>query len=168
MWELAFGKNGLLKISEDLAFCSAPWGPFRGCGRSVAAVAHHFILVEVNCYSSVVSDALVTSWTVARQASLLPGVSRQEWVTIFFSRESSQPRDQTCISCIGRWTLPLSHQGRPVEVNGRCQFVGDRTLRTPRERASRGDWRRMTTDVGGSQWVVASEKPKVESFKKEG
>ena len=65
-------------------------------------------------------------------------------------------------------SLPLSHQGRPVEVNGRCQFVGDRTLRTPRERASRGDWRRMTTDVGGSQWVVASEKPKVESFKKKG
>ena len=31
-----------------------------------------------------------------------------EWVAISFSRESSQPRDQTCmscVSCIGRWIL---------------------------------------------------------------
>ena len=28
-----------------------------------------------------------------------------EWVAISFSREFSQPRDQTCISCIGRWIL---------------------------------------------------------------
>ena len=31
-----------------------------------------------------------------------------EWVAISYSRESSQPRDQThisCISCIGRWIL---------------------------------------------------------------
>ena len=26
-----------------------------------------------------------------------------EWVVISFSKESSQPRDQTSISCIGRW-----------------------------------------------------------------
>ena len=36
-----------------------------------------------------------------------------EWIiTIPFSRGSSQPRDQTQISCIGRWILyHLSHQG---------------------------------------------------------
>ena len=28
-----------------------------------------------------------------------------EWVAIFYYRGSSQPRDQTCISCIGRWIL---------------------------------------------------------------
>ena len=28
-----------------------------------------------------------------------------EWVAIAFSRGSSQPRDQTCISCTGRWVL---------------------------------------------------------------
>ena len=28
-----------------------------------------------------------------------------EWVAISFSRGSSQPRDQTCISCIDRWIL---------------------------------------------------------------
>ena len=40
-----------------------------------------------------------------------------EWLAILFSRESSWPRDQTCvpyISCIGRQvlSLPLSHLGR--------------------------------------------------------
>ena len=28
-----------------------------------------------------------------------------EWAAISFSRGSFQPRDQTCISCIGRWIL---------------------------------------------------------------
>ena len=35
-----------------------------------------------------------------------------EWVAISSSRGSSQPRDQTwvsCVSCIGSWILPLSH-----------------------------------------------------------
>ena len=38
-----------------------------------------------------------------------------EWVVIFFSRGSSRPRDQTLISCIGRWIffLPLNHLGSP-------------------------------------------------------
>ena len=33
------------------------------------------------------------------------------WVSISFSRDSSWPRDRNHISCIGRQTLPLSHQG---------------------------------------------------------
>ena len=28
-----------------------------------------------------------------------------EWISISFSRQSSLPRDQTCISCTGRWVL---------------------------------------------------------------
>ena len=37
-----------------------------------------------------------------------------EWVAISFSGGSSQPRDWTGFSCIGRWFfLPLSHQGSP-------------------------------------------------------
>ena len=37
-----------------------------------------------------------------------------EWVTIPFSRGSSQPSDQTQVSCIGRQILYcLSHQGSP-------------------------------------------------------
>ena len=41
-----------------------------------------------------------------------------EWVAISFSRGSSQPRDQTYISCIGRWIL--YHQARPTL----CQMLG--------------------------------------------
>ena len=36
-----------------------------------------------------------------------------EWVVISFSRRSAQPKDRTSVSCLGRWTLPLSHQGSP-------------------------------------------------------
>ena len=37
-----------------------------------------------------------------------------EWVAFSFSRGSSQPRERTYVSCIGRRILkPLSHQGSP-------------------------------------------------------
>ena len=57
-------------------------------------------LVMPNSYS--------TPWTVSHQASSVHGISQArilEWVAIFFSRESSQPRDKTCVSCIGRQIL---------------------------------------------------------------
>ena len=42
----------------------------------------------------------------------IPQARILEWVAISFSRGYSQPRDRTCISCIGRWIfLPLSCQG---------------------------------------------------------
>ena len=47
-----------------------------------------------------------------------PGSSAPWDSSIFFSRGSSQPRDQTqvsCISCTGRW--PLSHQGSHVNIS---------------------------------------------------
>ena len=40
--------------------------------------------------------------------SSVPGISQArilEWVAISFSRVPSLPRDETCISCIGRWIL---------------------------------------------------------------
>ena len=44
-----------------------------------------------------------------------------EWVTMLSSRESSQPRNQTCISyvsCIGRWVLcHYCHLGNPIIYN---------------------------------------------------
>ena len=58
-----------------------------------------------------------TPWTVAHQVSLSMGFSRQEyWSGLPFPSPggSSRPRDWTCISCIGRWSLYyLSHQGSP-------------------------------------------------------
>ena len=50
----------------------------------------------------------VTPRTVARQPPLSVGFPRPrilEWVAISFSRESSRPRDQTHVSCIGRRIL---------------------------------------------------------------
>ena len=41
-----------------------------------------------------------------------------EWFVISFSRGSSQPRDWTCVSCIGREILyPLGHLGSPLVCN---------------------------------------------------
>ena len=41
-----------------------------------------------------------------------------EWVAIVFSRRSSQPRDRTHVSCIGRWVLlPLHHLGSPIYIS---------------------------------------------------
>ena len=47
------------------------------------------------------------------------GFSRQEyWSAISSSRGFFQPRDQTCISCLGRWVLyHLSHRGRPIHTH---------------------------------------------------
>ena len=45
----------------------------------------------------------VTPWTVAHQAPLSTGLLQAripEWVAMPSSRESSQPRDQTQVSCI--------------------------------------------------------------------
>ena len=53
----------------------------------------------------------VTPWTAALQASLSMGIHQArilEWVAISSTRGSSQPKDQTqvsCVSCIGRRIL---------------------------------------------------------------
>ena len=65
----------------------------------------------------------VTPWTVAHQAPLSMGFSRQEileWVAIFFSRGSSRSRDRTQVSCIaGRcfnlWATREAHNGKAVQ-----------------------------------------------------
>ena len=49
-----------------------------------------------------------TLWTVARQAPLSMGLLQArvlEWVAMPSSRGSSQPRDRTCVSCMGRRIL---------------------------------------------------------------
>ena len=52
----------------------------------------------------------VTPWTIAYQAPLSMGFSRQEWVAIPFPRGSSWPRDRTWVShvvgrCFTVWTI---------------------------------------------------------------
>ena len=71
-----------------------------------------------------------TSWTIARQASLSMGFSRQEyWSGLPFlpPGDLPQPRGRTCVSCIFlHWqsdSLPLSHLGSPMLLSHKkhCQ-----------------------------------------------
>ena len=76
--------------------------------------------------------SLLTPWTVARQGSSVHAIVQArtlQWVAIPFSRGSSQPRDRTPVSCIGRWIIdPLSHLGSPhlalLCVNSFAKIVG--------------------------------------------
>ena len=53
-----------------------------------------------------------------------PARNREQWVAVFFSRESSWPRDQICVSWIGAWIfLPLSHQGSPLKISVNTFFM---------------------------------------------
>ena len=74
------------------------------------------VCVHVHTHPLSHARLFATLWTVARQAPLFHWTLQArilEWVTISFSRGSSQPRDQThisCISCIRKWVLyQLSH-----------------------------------------------------------
>ena len=61
---------------------------------------------------------LTIPWTVAHQAPLSIGILQArilEWVAIYFSRGSYQPRNQTQVSCIaGRQMIyEPSYEGSP-------------------------------------------------------
>ena len=82
--------------------CSSQWN---------CRVRHDWVTgTELNWYV-LVSQVCLTLWDPMDYS--LPGSSVQgilqarilEWVAIPFSRESSWPRDRTCVSCIGRWIL---------------------------------------------------------------
>ena len=74
-----------------------------------------FLLLSFNCECIYMPAQLLRHvqlfgipWTVARQVPLVQGILQArilEWVAIFSSRGSSQPRDWTCVSCIGRQIL---------------------------------------------------------------
>ena len=73
---------------------------------------------DVCCFVVLVAKLCLTLWDpmdFSPSSSTVHGISQArilDWVAILFSRGSSQPRDQTCISCIDRWILPsLSQQG---------------------------------------------------------
>ena len=85
-------------------------------------------------------QCFVTPWTVACQTPLSMEFSRQErileWVAIPFFRTSSQPRDQTWVSCIVAAYLPSEPQRKPlVPVNetlfGNRVFADVLKMRSP-------------------------------------
>ena len=63
---------------------------------------HTHTTLKGKCYSLCGVQLFVTPWTVAHQAPLSMGFSRQEnaWVAVSFCRESSQLRDGTQVSCV--------------------------------------------------------------------
>ena len=77
----------------------------------LVAISFHLSLPYLCVYMLnhlVGSDSFVTLWTVACQEPLSMGFPRQEYwsgLPFSFSRGYSWPRNQTCISCIGRWVL---------------------------------------------------------------
>ena len=65
---------------------------------------------------SVCPSLLWPPWTATRQAPLSMGFPRQrilEWVAIFFSRESSRPRDWTHIFCLAGGFFTTEPPGKP-------------------------------------------------------
>ena len=86
------------------------------------------IKIQVLCclVAKVMPDSFVTLWTVACQApSSVLGISQArilEWVAISFSRGSSWPRDQTCISCTAGGFFIIESPGKPTSTI----FIGKR------------------------------------------
>ena len=94
----------LLYARED----STPRG--HGSLRAALQVAGEFYvpLQAVQFSHKVLSDSFATSWTVAIQGPVSMGFPRQkimEWVAMLFSRASSQVRNPTRVSCVGRRIL---------------------------------------------------------------
>ena len=79
-------------------------------------ISKHFI-----CYAQSISRVrlFVTPWTATHQVPLSMEILQPrilEWVAMPSCRRSSQPRDQTQVSCIGQILYCLSCQGRPFLI----------------------------------------------------
>ena len=72
---------------------------------------------ETTCVHAQSCLTLCESMNVACQGSSVHGIFQArilEWLAIFSSRGSSQPRDRTHVSCTGRWILyPMHYLGSP-------------------------------------------------------
>ena len=67
----------------------------------------------------VVSDSFATWWTEAHQAPLSMGILQArilEWVAISYSRGSSQPRDQTYVSCLSSRFFTTGSPGKTLNL----------------------------------------------------
>ena len=88
------------------------WSINSVCHGSTRGVWHHpcpYLLSQDCC--CLVAKSCTTLWAPMdcnRPGSSVHGISQariMEYIAISFSRESSQPRDGTCVSCICRWIL---------------------------------------------------------------
>ena len=92
----------ILQYSEELLGLYSPWGHKESDMAKWLSLHFHMcvcVLVAQLCLT------LATPWTVACQGPLSMGFTMQEyWSGLPFPSPevSSQPRDQTCVSCIAR------------------------------------------------------------------
>ena len=107
-------------------------------------------------YCFVMSDYFVTPWTISLPGSSVHGISQAiilEWVATSFSRGSSQPRDWTHVSCIGR---QIPHQRATREailmvlmLKHQRSAIGKTMIRAMQE-ANNKDWE-------GEKWASREE-----------
>ena len=83
-------------------FCSFVLFSFLEGGRGSFTVNTCYCLIIQSCLT--VCDPMDCSPSGSSVHAILQARIR-EWVATSFSKGSSQPRDQTCVSCIGRWIL---------------------------------------------------------------
>ena len=90
-------------------FCDLDTAKYLNSSYSPSIKMHACVcMCMLRHFSGVQLFAIV--WTVAQQAPLPMGILQAailEWAVMPCSRGSSQLRDGTCVSCIGRW--PLYH-----------------------------------------------------------
>ena len=80
----------------------------------------HFINSAFACLATSAVSTLCDRMDCSPPGSSVHGMLQArvlEWVAMSFSRGSSQPRDQTCVSCLLHWqagSLPLTPCGKPT------------------------------------------------------
>ena len=95
-----------ITVMIPVKYCGVQQLPPLSCTQLKGCVHAHFVCVHAQSLSGVWLFA--TPWTVAYQAPSVHRVSQArilEWAAISISRGSSQSRDWTCVSCIGRGIL---------------------------------------------------------------
>ena len=77
------------------------------------------------CVVTMLCPALHNHMDCSPPGSTVHGISEPrilEWVTISFSRVSSQPRDQTCVSCIAGGFFTTEPSGKPKLCTANSQI----------------------------------------------
>ena len=88
--------------------------------------------LECMLNSSVMSNSFATPWTVTHQAHGISQLRILERVVIPFSKGSSQPRDRTVVSCIGRLIVLSPRGSSPAPVYPLTMVLKPRTHLDPR------------------------------------
>ena len=109
------------------------------------------------------SDSFAIPQTGDSQAPPVCGISQTrilEWVAIYFSRVSSQPRDRTHISCIGRQFLYHWAISEALYIYHFlfCSF-SDKSAHTLKLQSMRGKERRKEDEFSPFQWLSWQHQP---------